>query len=578
MNTYPEVLQHYINVMKIPVEFSKTAVVGTGSSKITSMFSDIDMMTQIKSPMNRHESVLFFENQIKNMVHRILQTRLMYYSDFKCGEYEGHGIHWTADEVLNGIHKKTGLTLYDAMNMVSITKLDAIVPFEGKLIEMTNFFVLYYHNDTPLNSNELTTDAYLKSLEKDIIHYTQEEKNIFKAMKRLYSYLKVSGTADDNEINLITNLLNSNANLLSLTNGILETINLIINSQYLTNTIPQDHVLNSLETAIFNINSSGNILSSELINEITTTLENVKNNIVDNVDLLEASNNLKEIMKIIKKIISDYTEQKMREENVNFPELKGGASPEEIIRNRMIRNMRQYQLLQKELKGKKRDDDKDKEKEKLESLVGTDSMIRQKLREHFSNRLNTIVKEWRRRRGLTTAEPLIDGFELDTLTGIFDKHEVGRRGLDALIKKKTGLFLPQIKTSDLMKFTEKALDNIERNLNNIPLITDDVRPRISIAKDFQYKEDPDRDWEIPTAEERAELLGDEETLRREIEHYEELIDQERGQWDEDIDEEQIEEYEDAIHERRQFLERLRRRGSGKKAKKAKKARKYIMKH
>jgi len=106
-------------------------------------------------------------------------------------------LRWTAGEILGGRKKLRGnqdqyMTLYDALNMQTVTKLDTIIWFNNRYIELTNFF--YLELIDPLTKKVTTISQpyanHIEALTGDIKKYLGCDNNtaydLLKALKRVF--------------------------------------------------------------------------------------------------------------------------------------------------------------------------------------------------------------------------------------------------------------------------------------------------------------------------------------------------------------------------------------------------------
>jgi len=138
-------------------------------------------------------------------------------------------LRWKASEILKGEKELRGgakISLYDALNMKEVTKLDTLVWYDNRYVEMTNFF--YFELVNP-STNAVTIISkpfgnYLDSINKDIRKYAgcddPHKMDTLKMLKRmflLYS-LTYKNTRDESLLDkmvTITNVVNNAPGILS---------------------------------------------------------------------------------------------------------------------------------------------------------------------------------------------------------------------------------------------------------------------------------------------------------------------------------------------------------------------------
>lgn len=113
-------------------------------------------------------------------------------------------LRWSSNEILQGYKQLPGqeyIKLSDALKMNTLTKIDMVVYYEGRFIEMTNIVLLMINvNGTfyPLDKSVPLTpqglrESFDKNIRKDIekLLYSSYHYSPFKCVKRLYSLARI---------------------------------------------------------------------------------------------------------------------------------------------------------------------------------------------------------------------------------------------------------------------------------------------------------------------------------------------------------------------------------------------------
>jgi hypothetical protein len=141
-------------------------------------------------------------------------------------------LRWDQDEILqgykvlpSGIHYKLSEAVLDR----SAVKIDMIVFFKGKYIEITNFMAITYNNE-PVNGDPGTPKDLPIEIEK--LYYSNYYYKPFKMVKRCFAYLKWLRKHQDTEFyshgftnEELDNVILKYANILKKSINILYTIN-----------------------------------------------------------------------------------------------------------------------------------------------------------------------------------------------------------------------------------------------------------------------------------------------------------------------------------------------------------------
>ncbi len=146
------------------------------------------------SVRDQHEILKMFNEYHSS---RDLKQKQMIKDDILQQIREFKMLRWTAGEVLSGKKKLRGetdisMSLYEALNMQVVTKLDSLIWYNNRYIELTNFF--YFELIDP-RTNKVTTISqpyanHIEALTADIKKYLGCEDNttfdLLKALKRVF--------------------------------------------------------------------------------------------------------------------------------------------------------------------------------------------------------------------------------------------------------------------------------------------------------------------------------------------------------------------------------------------------------
>ena len=97
-------------------------------------------------------------------------------------------LRWSAKDILKGFKGKVSLA--EALTKKGVVKLDILQPVGDTYAEISLYYIIQIKGET--NVEELSGEALIKSLEKDVKEY--KSQNLLKALKRYYSIQKVKGT------------------------------------------------------------------------------------------------------------------------------------------------------------------------------------------------------------------------------------------------------------------------------------------------------------------------------------------------------------------------------------------------
>lgn len=132
-----------------------------------------------------------------------------------------HVIRWTEDEILRGYKLLPGdrkYTLREALHDKTMVKIDVFQMYNGKYIEFSNFFILFYEEtknnytliNLPVNYFDLIEVSLSREIEKFM--FSTNFFKPFKSIKRMFSLARIY--KDENILSKILPLLNGDCGLL----------------------------------------------------------------------------------------------------------------------------------------------------------------------------------------------------------------------------------------------------------------------------------------------------------------------------------------------------------------------------
>ena len=199
--------------------------------------------------------------------------------DFKCGMFRGQPIRWDKASIKKGYVLIDNEPKYfvDCLQQESRIKMDAIaVDANGEINEYSDIYFI------KIGSHELTREISPEEtailIYKDFHHYL-EEKNYFKAVKRLYSYAKIKNMKP--LIKALLKVINSQLGKQSKLIADLNTINELITNNF--RKVPKSIILHNLSNLGLTIPKNNSLKAiSEYITDLTTkNMELLNTNVVD---------------------------------------------------------------------------------------------------------------------------------------------------------------------------------------------------------------------------------------------------------------------------------------------------------
>ena len=167
-------------------------LVGSSADDDVIYSADYDLMEQkdFKKTNNVYEDILTLFR--KKYIQALKPNSNIWIIDFKCGMFRGQPIRWDKESIKLGYVVINDEPKYfvDCLQQESRIKMDVIaIDANGVLNEYSDIYFIRI-GDRSL-SREINEEESAKSIYSDF-HYYIEEKNYYKAVKRLYSYAKLT--------------------------------------------------------------------------------------------------------------------------------------------------------------------------------------------------------------------------------------------------------------------------------------------------------------------------------------------------------------------------------------------------
>jgi hypothetical protein len=167
-------------------------LVGSSADDDVIYSADYDLMEQkdFKKTNNVYEDILTLFR--KKYIQASKPNSNIWIIDFKCGMFRGQPIRWDKESIKLGYVVINDEPKYfvDCLQQESRIKMDVIATSsDGVLNEYSDIYFIRI-GDRSL-SREINEEESAKSIYSDF-HYYIEEKNYYKALKRLYSYAKIT--------------------------------------------------------------------------------------------------------------------------------------------------------------------------------------------------------------------------------------------------------------------------------------------------------------------------------------------------------------------------------------------------
>jgi hypothetical protein len=159
---------------------------GTGGDTDILYSSDYDLAEYWKGGVS---GIHYIEKVFKDKFRKAMAEPSIFITDFKCGEINGKPVRWDKKTIKSGIVKQYSrkITFCEALQQKSTIKMDVIALIDGIYKEFSCNYKFNFGGITNYETENVTKEELLDDL-KD--YY--KEGNSFKALRRLYSFVKIN--------------------------------------------------------------------------------------------------------------------------------------------------------------------------------------------------------------------------------------------------------------------------------------------------------------------------------------------------------------------------------------------------
>lgn len=252
-----------LNIFNILTINGKYKLIGSANLKSTLYINDYDLEEQINiSPLQIKK---LFQKKFKE----VYKDNDIYITDFKCGVDENNEpLRWTYKDIINGI--KDGYKLEDCIINKSTLKLDIIALINGVFTEFSENYYIKYKNMQNYDNISLKKEEIYNSIYDSYIEYYEDE-NYFKALKRIFTLLKIENT-NEQTMKYLINIFNGNLGLLNNIISQISILKLLLEQKFKPVDINDIH--NNLQIIKQNIS---NIFEIEIQSTIYDFIDNICN-------------------------------------------------------------------------------------------------------------------------------------------------------------------------------------------------------------------------------------------------------------------------------------------------------------
>jgi hypothetical protein len=199
-------VQKVFNLITISRKFR---VVGSAALKNIRYVNDYDLNELYKRDFDTKEALNLIYKMFVDKFKRCEKDTSCFITDLKCGmDSDGTPLRWDKKDIKKGFKElKDGrkMTFQECILTKSTFKLDLVKIIDGVFTEFSDNYLIKLGEESNFFPNNLTRDHLLTSLKQSYEDYFYTYQNLYKGLKRAFSYYLMEG--EDKNAHLLKKLI-----------------------------------------------------------------------------------------------------------------------------------------------------------------------------------------------------------------------------------------------------------------------------------------------------------------------------------------------------------------------------------
>ena len=215
----------------------KYRVVGSANLKNIRYVADYDLNELYNKKLDSKDALDIIYQLFKEKFQRAEKDPNTFITDLKCGlDDNGEPLRWNKDDIKKGykISSEDGrkIPFQECILRRTTFKMDVIQLIDGVFTEFSDNYYIKIGNESNFDPHDVSRDHLLNSLKRSYDEYFYSYQNLFKGLKRAFSYYLMEGE-DKNRFVLekLLKFFNSPVGLLYKIKGHLGTLGLVIENK-----------------------------------------------------------------------------------------------------------------------------------------------------------------------------------------------------------------------------------------------------------------------------------------------------------------------------------------------------------
>jgi len=235
ITSFANSVQTVFNLLSISRKYK---IVGSAALNEIKYSADYDLNEFFKEDISD-------KGEILNRLYKVFRDKFkvaaadpnIYITDFKCGENsDGEPLRWSYADMMRGtktLENGRTVSFQECLLMKASLKLDMVVVIDDRFVEFSDNYFLKLGEESNYFPHDISQDHVLNGLKHDYYFNIQSSGNLMKALKRLFSYLRLENEGkNEAKIDKLVEFFNSETGMLYKINSEIKTIITIIDNTF----------------------------------------------------------------------------------------------------------------------------------------------------------------------------------------------------------------------------------------------------------------------------------------------------------------------------------------------------------
>ncbi len=187
-------LQDVFNLLTIS---RKVRIVGSAGLKNIRYVNDYDINEMYNRSFDTNEALDLIYKMFEDKFKKCEKNKNCFITDFKCGmNTNGEPLRWDKNDIKKGTKQLEDgriIKFQDCILQKTTFKLDLVEIIDGKFSEFSDNYFIKLGNEANFFPHDLEKDHLMNSLKHSYDEYFYVYRNLFKGLKRAFSYYLLEG-------------------------------------------------------------------------------------------------------------------------------------------------------------------------------------------------------------------------------------------------------------------------------------------------------------------------------------------------------------------------------------------------